>query len=136
MDPMGKRIVFVYGTLQFNFRNHGVLENSPFHGQGVLSGYALYHLPQGYPGIVVDPNGKVRGELYEVSASTLAELDRFEGEGYLYRRTGVMVTIEGQERPVHADVYGYLQPVFPEWKDPHAIAHWTPANEQSFPPSS
>lgn len=79
--------VFVYGTLKRGLRNAHLLSGSRFVSAAEVPGFALYDLGD-YPGIV--PTGtsddKVPGEIFEVTAETLAKLDRLEDEGTLYRR--------------------------------------------------
>lgn len=80
--------VFVYGTLLSMNSRAPVLKTSRFLHVDELNGYAMYNLGH-YPGIQEDPFEKIKGELYEVSNETLKELDRIEGEGYLYKRVSV-----------------------------------------------
>ncbi|MDD4296230.1 MAG: gamma-glutamylcyclotransferase [Ruminiclostridium sp.] len=83
--------LFVYGTLMKN-NCHGVtyLSNARFLGDCVLKGYALYDFGA-YPGIVEDQSSSVKGELYEVSSDSIPAIDRYEGEGYLYKRKRIDV---------------------------------------------
>ncbi|MGV8122703.1 MAG: gamma-glutamylcyclotransferase family protein [Candidatus Xenobiia bacterium LiM19] len=80
-----KEKVFVYGTLMQGFRNYSAfLEGkASFCGRGSLKG-TLYHLPQGYPGLI-EGGGTVHGEVYELSGTEArGELDWLEG----YNRDG------------------------------------------------
>lgn len=81
--------LFVYGTLKRGCCNHRYLAGQTYLGPArTLPGFRLYDLG-GYPGIVArsDDRDGVKGEVWEVDAAALRELDRFEGvhEG-LYRR--------------------------------------------------
>ncbi|SRR6266478_8293408 len=100
------RIVFVYGTLMANQRNHHVLLGSKFLGNGFVYG-KLYQFPlRNYP--IFRPNrstpNMVIGELYEVSEQTLASLDRRE---VLYKRKAYRATVDGHI--VDCDLYEGLK---------------------------
>ena len=70
--------VFVYGTLRRGASNAHRMAGGRLVAEGTVGG-ALIRIGW-YPGLVADPGGgSVRGELWEVSAELLAELDRFEG---------------------------------------------------------
>ena len=58
-----------------------------------------------YPGIKKKTGGTVLGEVWFVDDATLAELDRYEGEGSLYLRK--QVTIESAYGPLKANAYIY-----------------------------
>jgi len=82
--------LFVYGTLLSNNRQGPTyLKDARRLGEFNLLGYALYDL-SAYPGIVAG-NDTVKGELYAVSPESLADIDRYEGEGSLYQRKTVEV---------------------------------------------
>lgn len=115
--------VFVYGTLlSTNLRAH-VLKTSRFLQVDELQGYAMYHLGH-YPGIQEDPSEKIKGELYEVSDEILKELDRIEGEGFLYKR--VTVSLQSSHQ---AYVYVYLGEVNPSLKIPYERQPYHQAKE-------
>lgn len=82
--------VFVYGTLMQGERANSKLSGSEFGGCFQLKDYAMYDLGS-YPGIRPCSGESVLGELYFVSADTLAKLDQYEGEGSLYLRTPVQI---------------------------------------------
>eukprot|EP00639_Heterosigma_akashiwo_P006101 CAMPEP_0194577340 /NCGR_PEP_ID=MMETSP0292-20121207/12158_1 /TAXON_ID=39354 /ORGANISM="Heterosigma akashiwo, Strain CCMP2393" /LENGTH=136 /DNA_ID=CAMNT_0039429697 /DNA_START=9 /DNA_END=419 /DNA_ORIENTATION=+ len=100
--------VFTYGTLlQGQCRGH-VLGTEHFLGKATTKPlYQMYHIEGagdvGYPALVECQDGGycVHGEIYEISASKLLELDAIEGEPWLYRRK----TIELQE---NEPIYGYI----------------------------
>jgi gamma-glutamylcyclotransferase (GGCT)/AIG2-like uncharacterized protein YtfP len=72
--------VFVYGTLMRGGSNHRYLHGQRFVAEGETEPrYALYDLG-GYPGMVetTDEPASVPGEIWEVSAECLAELDLLE----------------------------------------------------------
>jgi len=71
-------LVFVYGTLLEGHPNHGHLRGAEFLGPHVTGpAYTMLHLG-GYPGVCKGGRTAVSGELYRVSAATLARLDRLE----------------------------------------------------------
>lgn len=92
--------VFVYGTLRRGGRNdiHRYQPQPRFVTAGRVQG-RLYHLGR-YPGLVLGAGDWVQGEVYEVSASVLVELDRLEGllpqpTGEYHRRTMTVDTPAG-----------------------------------------
>ena len=99
---------FVYGTLKNGYRNHRLLENSKFVGNGEIKGFALYDLGS-FPAIVDSENPEeiILGELYEIDEPTLASLDHLESEGHLYKRRLVNVAVDGNE--LDAYVYVFLR---------------------------
>ncbi len=81
---MTKRIpVFVYGTLLEGFENHRLyVQPYPHRRQTASIKGELYHLPVGYPGLLQEGSGWVKGELIwfaeEAYAAALAGLDELE----------------------------------------------------------
>jgi len=101
--------LFVYGTLMSTNRsNRTYLDDAEYLGKFTLDGYELYDLGS-YPGIV-EGNDKVKGELYAVSIDKLDDIDRYEGEGFLYTRKMVQILGEGNEK-LNAYTYVYNKPV-------------------------
>jgi len=105
-------LVFVYGTLKRGGANHRYLAGQRFVASArTAAGFLLYGL-DGYPGMVAGgaADDAVTGEIWEVSAECLRELDRFEGvdEG-LFRRAAIPLA------PPHAalavQAYLYARPV-------------------------
>ena len=97
--------LFVYGTLMRGGVRHGLLANAQFLGKTrTLPLYALFDLGA-YPGMVpcVGDGVAVAGELYEVAASRIPELDAEEEAPSLFRRESVAV--EGHEEAVFAYLY-------------------------------
>ncbi|QNO16718.1 gamma-glutamylcyclotransferase [Alkalicella caledoniensis] len=98
--------VFVYGTLMKSNRNGMTyLKDAKCLGEATLEGYELYDLGS-FPGIV-QGDGKVKGEVYTISVDKLPELDRYEGEGSLYKRNKVEVYSEESKEKVNCYVYVY-----------------------------
>ncbi|TVY08371.1 gamma-glutamylcyclotransferase [Paenibacillus cremeus] len=116
--------VFVYGTLCQQERNHKVLGTSHcvsvyarVNGQIIDTGF-------GFPGLV-EEEGTVVGELYEISEDTLQSLDTLEGyygpnnPHNLYERKNIEVTTD--KRIYSAWTYTYCVdtdglPRFSDWK--------------------
>jgi gamma-glutamylaminecyclotransferase len=83
-------LLFVYGSLKRGFKHHDVLAGSECAGVAVTAaGYRLA-LQGEYPALVATGGeGRVRGELYRVSAELLTALDEFEGCPELYQRVSI-----------------------------------------------
>ncbi len=109
--------VFVYGTLRRGASNHFRVGDGGFVGGGRVRG-GLYRIDW-YPGLVLDSEGdEVIGDVFDVSAGRLAELDLFEGlpQGFLvgqeYRRVRTMVDLLDGGR-VEAWVWEWIGEVDP-----------------------
>jgi gamma-glutamylcyclotransferase (GGCT)/AIG2-like uncharacterized protein YtfP len=111
--------IFVYGTLMAGFdrrRRAGIDTRMRFVGRGWIQA-ALYDLGL-FPAAIPAPEGRVAGELYEVTddPSVLAKLDEIEGfrpnepDTSLYTRAQVPVTLEGGQQE-SAWVYFYNAPL-------------------------
>ena len=101
-------LVFVYGTLKRDARNHAQLAGQRFVAPAqTIPGYALYRL-DGCPGLVPDPAATegILGELWSVDTPALRRLDDFEGvnEG-LYRRERIQLAPPHAECPVEVYVF-------------------------------
>ena len=71
-------LVFVYGTLLFGERNHGLLVSARLVGEArTLPAFQLHDLGP-YPGLVAGGEHAIVGEVYAVDDATLAALDRLE----------------------------------------------------------
>ena len=74
--------IFVYGSLRQDFWNHDKVFKHRMRGpiiEGKLEGYALYHLPAGYPAIVTGAD-TVYGEICTLSHTKhLKSIDLLEG---------------------------------------------------------
>lgn len=104
----GQIPVFVYGTLRQGFSNHGLLKDLPYLGRGV-SAIEKFEMREphhgGFPLLFENGqrtnsanvmSGKVHGEVYVVDPLTLLELDRLEGNGYMYARSKQWITLRDQ----------------------------------------
>jgi gamma-glutamylaminecyclotransferase len=99
-------LLFVYGSLKAGYENAHLLAGAMSLGAvRTAPGYRLLSYFEGYPGFVRAPGSSesVAGELYEVDAELLAELDAFEDCPTLYER----VSIELEDRRV---VQAYIVP--------------------------
>lgn len=93
MTSPKKALIFVYGTLKKDHKNHYRMYQADYLGRAVIFGYAMYKLPMGYPGIVADKRGSVDGELYWMDVNLLPALDDFEGVPNLYHRATQVITL-------------------------------------------
>ena len=98
-----KYLVFVYGTLFYDERNHYLLNTSQFIDEGYIEGFYMYNLGT-YPWITKG-KGKVYGEVYEVDDETLSSLDYLEAVGYLYDKITVNVVCNNQKYDAYAYEY-------------------------------
>lgn len=92
--------VFVYGTLKQGYGNHRLLEGKPLVGVGVTD-IRYNMISGGFPVIMASDDGlPVRGEVYDITGDfdCLHNLDRLEGEGVMYHRRDIPVTLENGER--------------------------------------
>jgi gamma-glutamylaminecyclotransferase len=100
-----KTILFVYGTLKRGGRGNRWLVGQRFLGDAATEPkYRLFDLGT-YPGLVKDESAglAVKGELWEVDAACLLELDDYEYAPELYSREPVVVP--GAESPVESFIY-------------------------------
>jgi gamma-glutamylcyclotransferase (GGCT)/AIG2-like uncharacterized protein YtfP len=85
-------LLFVYGSLKAGYENAHLLARATFLGAArTAPGYHLVRYVEGYPGLLRAPaaSAAVTGELYEVDAELLAELDVFEDCPTLYERVSI-----------------------------------------------
>lgn len=107
---MSEEVLAVYGTLIRGFENHerAGAEELPSLGECTMPG-RLYDLGD-FPGLKLDREGEVSGELYRCQQANLERFDRFEGavgSDPLYVRTRVDLL----EPPREAWVYEYARDV-------------------------
>jgi gamma-glutamylcyclotransferase (GGCT)/AIG2-like uncharacterized protein YtfP len=103
--------LFLYGTLKRGARNHHYLGGGTFLGVATtMPAYRLYDLGP-YPALVEEPGTgiAVSGELWEVLAALVMELDSFEGVPTLFERRSI--TLAHDAGPAHA--YFYMREVPP-----------------------
>lgn len=106
---MEKFLVFVYGTLLRGYSNHRLLENPVGTATFICAGYTqkMYTMyAQGIPYVSDESEtSHIKGELFEVDAETLADLDRLEGHPDFYERKEVPVYIFARTKPKLAWLY-------------------------------
>lgn len=109
--PTGE-LLFIYGTLRREGRAHGMMQSAKFRDTAKISG-RIVHVDQ-YPGLLLDSNTMVTGELYWADENLLQELDRYEGcfeTPPLYTREEVMATDEdGKTHQAQTYVFQQLAP--------------------------
>ena len=99
--------VFVYGTLRRGGSNHFRMAGAEFVAEATVCG-RLYGIDW-YPGLVIDESAqKITGEVYQVPANVLEDLDAFEGADY--RRVRVSATL-ADASVLLAWVWEWLGPV-------------------------
>ena len=123
-------LLFVYGTLKRDYSNHALLAAAHFVGEAATTEmYGFYLGPDEYapgepkiPYLLANPKAgdaavQVRGEVWEVDSSTLAQLDELEGHPDWYQRKTITVNLASEES-VSAFTYflfkaskGLLQPI-------------------------
>ena len=111
-------LVFFYGTLMTPFNRTGrrIDQHLEFRGRGVIAA-ALFDLGI-YPAAVPTAEGRVRGEVYELTdpVTALRALDELEGyrpgepESSLYTRTRTLVSMDDGTL-VNAWAYFYNAPL-------------------------
>jgi gamma-glutamylcyclotransferase (GGCT)/AIG2-like uncharacterized protein YtfP len=120
-----ERHVFVYGTLrrgQANDINH-LLPAPRFVGMAQISG-VMHHLGA-YPGVVLGPLGRVKGEVYAIEPALERVLDEIEevfpqGKDEYFKRE-LPVTVG--ERQIDCLVYE-INPVYAEGRAVIASGDW------------
>ena len=92
-----KQRVFVYGSLMKGFGNHQMLKGAkPIAKTKTKDDYTMVSL-YAFPAALKKPykkygiTGKIVGEVYEVSETTLRDLDILESNGRMYKREKVQV---------------------------------------------
>ena len=101
--------LFIYGTLKRGFCREKFLAGQQFLGKvRTAAGYRLINLGS-YPGLIeADDGGRIEGELWEVDAVCLAQLDVVEGVPTLYRRMPMRLEDAGQDEVL---TYFYQQSI-------------------------
>lgn len=99
--------VFVYGTLKAGYPNHDLLT-----GGSSYLGTAITKEPKwamisfrGFPAVIPGKENFIMGELYLCDTMTLDELDVLEGNGSLYERREIEVTLTEDDTTWTAWVY-------------------------------
>ncbi|AEH23209.1 AIG2 family protein [Thermodesulfobacterium geofontis OPF15] len=95
--------LFVYGTLRKGECRHSTLADCKFLGYAKAKGFLLYNVSS-FPGMV-QGEGEVIGEVYEIPESLLERLDLIEGVPELFKRELIEVVLEDG---TIISVYAYL----------------------------
>ena len=103
-EYFSNRNVFVYGTLMNGETNHHYLENSKFSGMATIEGYEMYNV--GWYPAIIDGDGLIIGELYQVPTDDMPSIDMLEGEGSLYIKRCETVT-DSKGKSSFAFIYVY-----------------------------
>ncbi len=83
-----KKLIFCYGTLKKGFGLNYLFVDSKFVGEAMLNGYEMYSLVS-FP-FITKGDGKIFGEVYDISEDLLKRLDRIE-MGYIRKEVDVEV---------------------------------------------
>lgn len=113
--------VFVYGTLKRGYGNHRLLEKATLVGKAVTD-VKFDMIAGGFPVVFESDTGlPVSGEVYQVDAETLKRLDGLEGEGVMYLRKEVPVSLAGDHDRSRSVVAMYIgNPQYWSWpRDNH-----------------
>ncbi len=103
-EYFSNRNVFVYGTLMNGETNNHYLENSKFSGMATIEGYEMYNV--GWYPAIIDGDGLIIGELYQVPTDDMPSIDMLEGEGSLYIKRCETVT-DSKGKSSFAFIYVY-----------------------------
>jgi gamma-glutamylcyclotransferase (GGCT)/AIG2-like uncharacterized protein YtfP len=119
--------VFVYGTLKRGYGNHRLLENATLIDEAVTD-VKFDMIAGGFPVVFESDTGlPLTGEVYQVDAATLQSLDNLEGEGTMYFRKEVPVSLaNSHDRSVVAMYIG--NPEFWSWPQPNHNDRFTKDN--------
>ena len=95
------QLVFVYGSLKRGYKLHYLLESQLFVADAVTQPlYRLFDLGS-YPGLIEWPEGlAIHGEVYQVDADGLTQLDEVEGVAerlYVRRQISLQTSIGDNE---------------------------------------
>lgn len=105
MVPLpSSQLVFVYGSLKRGYGLHYLLENQLSCGNAVTQPFYRLFDVGSYPGLIEWPEGlAIHGEIYQVDAGCLVQLDEVEGVAerlYVRRRIFLQTPFDAQE--IHA----------------------------------
>ncbi|MBZ0252331.1 MAG: gamma-glutamylcyclotransferase [Candidatus Methylomirabilis sp.] len=84
-------LLFVYGTLARGESAHALVRPWTLAAEPATTAGRLFALPEGYPALLAEGEGRVRGELLALRADApLPEIDAYEGDGFLRERAEVL----------------------------------------------
>lgn len=106
-------LIFVYGALRKGASNDWRMKEARWLGAAEVTGTLVK--VDWYPGLVLGERGIVHGEVYEVGAGLLQELDEFEGIGPGEERNGeyhrIPVEVVLNDETVQVWIYEWLKGV-------------------------
>lgn len=136
--------VFVYGTLKEGYANHGRILSGRARKLGTALTASCYHTmfcTGAFPVLFRThwreefDRGQVRGEVYEVDDTVLAQLDLLESNGRMYQRRVINVIVDTPERTYMTTAWAYygmsrawrrFKPDMPKvLPSPQRIIDWT-----------
>ncbi len=96
-------LLFVYGALRRGASNDWRMKDATWIGAATVPGTLIK--VDWYPGLVLEGEGSVVGEVYQLGEELLAELDHFEGIGKEtttgeYQRVRATVCLDSEEQEV------------------------------------
>lgn len=92
METLLQDLVFVYGSLRRGQRNHHFLGASRFLGMHKTAPDYTMLVVGAYPGVIARGQHSIVGEIYRVSAATLAQLDLLEECPEAYERKRIVTS--------------------------------------------
>ena len=100
-------LIFTYGTLKKNYRNHKFLESSEFLGNAeTAEQFSMRETEYNYPAVIeTSKEFNISGELYRCSDETLKKLDKLEGTPYLFYRKHIPIIFNAGV--IYAWIYFY-----------------------------
>lgn len=85
-------LLFVYGTLMTGEPAHGLVRPWTISAEPATAVGRLFALPEGYPALLAEGGGRVRGEVLALRAGApLSEIDAYEGDGFVRERAEVLL---------------------------------------------
>ena len=99
----GTTLIFTYGSLMSGLGNHVVMKRAQgaYVCDAQIKGLRLHAYCSSFPAAYRGEEDEViKGEVYRVNKSGLAQLDQLEGEGHFYHRIPAK-TVEGDDVQVY-----------------------------------
>lgn len=137
-------LVFVYGSLKRGYHNHHLLMHSRFIGTGrTPPRFDLLDLGS-FPAAIAGKH-QMTGEVFEIDNETLKDLDRLEGNGFMYLRKQIPVVVAGRQIVVWCYLYleddgmdPLVEPVgsVVTWPPPHGWEDDDEEEDDWSPPAS
>ncbi len=111
------KLIFVYGSLLSGMGNHGVIEGAHFVAHHVTDPeYSLMSLGA-FPGLILEGDTAIHGELYNVDDATYERVEHLEGYPTFYQRTSIRTPHgEADTYYLDRDNYSYSLVESGDWK--------------------